>query len=502
MTNDVLAAFNQLKVHPDYAALFSYRLERVVVVPLRGCFGWRLTPGFFDLFAQAIRALVRAATPDSPVSDAARALAREHMRVVRPPAGATARLLTPDPLARARQLDASAPYDCSIYVDDSAVADVRVDCLEHLCAVVFDAHLSVLGGYHPEVRGCPLALDKMSPYSTAPSFLGLVIDTMEGEIRFAPGKWAKLVQLVTVDFAPGRSQAPLHEVRSLLGHLWRFSMVVRAGRYFLWWLQRTVAWAQQEHRSEQGPVPLGPGAHRDLAWWRWRIALPAANSCSLSHPSWAHVKRAPGATSVTDASGWGMGGFCREAGILWQVQWPPAIAALFLEDQPPLSEAEQLAAHEDPEVCHYGEALFINELELCGMAVGTWMALQDEALVHNLRTSETSMVLFGDNVPAVQWIKKAGCTKRVHNAGELIRFMGALEATKDVCFEVKHVKGVDNIIADYASRGVIGSPDHPAHGSAPDLSGLTLVQVPAPILDAVFGMLVMSSGFTASRTLL
>jgi hypothetical protein len=183
---------------------------------------------------------------------------------------------------------------------------------------------------------------------------------------------------------------------------------------------------------------------------------------------------------------------------MWQVAWPPHIAALFHEQQPTLTPAELRRALEDPEAPHHSAALYINELELLGMAVMGWLILQDAALLARLREEQRAIALFGDNMPAVRWLQKAGCTRRVHTAGELVRFMGTLEISHDVCFSTNHVKGEENVIADYMSRGWLGSAEHPAAAAPPNLSGLTLVQVPSQLCDKLFGMLVMGSDCRAS----
>jgi hypothetical protein len=158
-----------------------------------------------------------------------------------------------------------------------------------------------------------------------------------------------------------------------------------------------------------------------------------------------------------------------------------------------LTAAEQREAQENPEAPHHSAALYINELELLGMAVMGWLILQDEALLRRLRAEERAVALLGDNMPAVRWLQKAGCTRRVHTAGELVRFMGTLELSHDVCFSTSHVKGVENVIADYMSRGWLGSAEHPAAAAPPDLSGLTLVQVPSQLCDKLYAMLVTGS---------
>ncbi|KAG5182804.1 hypothetical protein JKP88DRAFT_150711, partial [Tribonema minus] len=45
-----------------------------VVLELRAVFGWRLSPGYFDVFAQALQWYMRAAQPATPVSSAARGI--------------------------------------------------------------------------------------------------------------------------------------------------------------------------------------------------------------------------------------------------------------------------------------------------------------------------------------------------------------------------------------------------------------------------------------------
>ena len=55
MMMDVRVAFRQLPVDPKHAHQFCYVVGRVLVIKLRGCFGWKGTPAEFDLWPQAFQ---------------------------------------------------------------------------------------------------------------------------------------------------------------------------------------------------------------------------------------------------------------------------------------------------------------------------------------------------------------------------------------------------------------------------------------------------------------
>jgi hypothetical protein len=143
--------------------------------------------------------------------------------------------------------------------------------------------------------------------------------------------------------------------------------------------------------------------------------------------------------------------------------------------------------------------VYINELELTGMIVNAIMTLRNRELVLRLLHTEQPILLIGDNTSAVQWLKKAGMTRRAHTAGALMRIMGAVEVASGLVFQSQHLAGDLNDVADYLSRGRIGDPDHSASDAvAAVLASVPLTQVPRHILSTVCGAL--GSSFDAQAT--
>ena len=64
-----------------------------------------------------------------------------------------------------------------------------------------------------------------------------------------------------------------------------------------------------------------------------------------------------------------------------------------------------------------------------------------------------TVLMRGDNLSAVQWV--IDCTqgeREEARTGALMRMLGALETQGGWCFQAKHVRGVDNRLADGITR--------------------------------------------------
>ena len=62
---DVANAFRQLRMHPDYASVFSYAWQRLLVVDLRLAFGWTGSPGFFYRWAKHLVKFIQTHRPSN-----------------------------------------------------------------------------------------------------------------------------------------------------------------------------------------------------------------------------------------------------------------------------------------------------------------------------------------------------------------------------------------------------------------------------------------------------
>jgi hypothetical protein len=430
------------------------------------CFGWRLTPGYFDVHAQALQHAVRAAGPGTTVSATVRSIVDAHVRVTPPPAGTVIARARPDPAAQLLTLGCGSRCDVHYHVDNGLLADVREDVLLHISAVLVDVHLQAFGDHEPGLRPCPVSLSKLGDWSTCATALGFVIDTAAGTIALTPEKRAKLNTTIFADFTTTRATAPLREIRSLVGLLRHLATVVRPGRSFLWRLQRVCNQAQRDGACGRACVRLTAAFHADLAWWRWLVRRVQLMTVAIGMPLWGYVKRPPALTALSEASRWGMGGYCAALSMWWQLALPPD-----------LKRAYNHAGDG-------GDALRVNELELAAMFINAWAALVLARGATRDDVAGNAVLLLGDNQSAVHWLRQAYVARRTRTAAPFIRALGALEITCAVSFSAAHIAGVRNGIADWMSRGAVTDPRHAL--SSPVPAAWTRLDIPQAVLSTVF----------------
>jgi hypothetical protein len=432
---DVADAFRQMYLNPDLAPLFCTVVGDFLVVELRGVFGWRLTPGEFDVCAQALRHLVNTTPPRAAtLSRAAEELVAQYVAVEEPPADEPPAEVPRDAAAGPPPLAEDAPADIHHHVDDGGVVETRRGLLARVAAVVVQAHLTLFG-YDPDLRQCPVSLKKLltSPWTTRAHFLGLIIDTHRFRLELPPEKQAKLRELCFNKWPASRTRATVHELECLIGELRFVAMCVAIGKFFLW---RLTALLTAAKRGGTGVARLHPEFHNDLDWWRFLVQRVGAMTVPLACPLWAHVKVLPHLVVASDASRKGLGGCCEpqggQRGWWWCLPLPPD-----------LQERYNAAGDDD--------AVWVNEVELAGMLLNAWVSL----VVMRLMAVNQCLLLLGDNTSAVAWIGKCG-TARNPTAGTLVRVLGVLSVVAEVSFKAQHVAGKDNGIPDAISRFLVG----------------------------------------------
>ena len=157
----------------------------------------------------------------------------------------------------------------------------------------------------------PIAEHKRDGPTTCLIFLGIVIDTLKGELRLPTDKLQRLQSLLQ---AWGDKKACSRtELESLIGLLNHACKVVRSGRSFL---RRMI---DLLHSSSHRPgkntlIRLNTGLRADLAWWNEFVG--AWNGISYLPPSGL----LPTVEMTSDASGsWGCGAWHDNS--WFQVQW-------------------------------------------------------------------------------------------------------------------------------------------------------------------------------------
>ena len=171
--------------------------------------------------------------------------------------------------------------------------------------------------------GVPLAAHKWEGPTTCITFLGILIDTVAGQLRLPPEKLFRLRGLLQ-EWGDHKSSTR-KELESLVGHLNHACKVVRSGRSFLrrmFDLLHTVK--LPSHSSAR--MRLSRGFRSDLAWWQ-EFVLQWNGVSFLLPPS--HL---PQLDMSSDASGsWGCGAWHQSRWL--QVQWGPQSQSLSITEK-------------------------------------------------------------------------------------------------------------------------------------------------------------------------
>lgn len=247
---DIKAAYRMVPVHPQDRHLLGMKWENRVYVDAALPFGLRSAPKIFNALADALEWIARE----------------------------------------------QGVQDLWHYLDDFITcgsADSEDCCrnLELLVAVC--CHL-----------GIPLAKEKLEGPTTCLVFLGIVIDTVRGELSLPLEKLTRLRQSVQEWLR--KKKCTKRELLSIAGQLQHAATVVRPGRTFLrrlFDLSATVA-------KPDYHIRLNAGVRSDLAWWH--EFLEQWNGVSLLTSLGEDI---PSVVLTSDASGsWGCGAF-------WNTRW-------------------------------------------------------------------------------------------------------------------------------------------------------------------------------------
>lgn len=156
--------------------------------------------------------------------------------------------------------------------------------------------------------GVPVAHHKTEGPSTCLTFLGVLIDTVNLQLRLPQEKLNRL-QLLVRSWSM-RSSSNRKDLESLLGHLSQAALIVRPGRAFL----RELFTLLKIVRTPFHQVRLTSGAKADLSWW----------GCFLQewNGTFFFPQESPQVHIYSDAAGkCGCGGFIQSLGW-FQLTWP------------------------------------------------------------------------------------------------------------------------------------------------------------------------------------
>ena len=160
--------------------------------------------------------------------------------------------------------------------------------------------------------GIPLALEKIEGPATSLTFLGIVLDTHQMEIRLPADKLQR-IQKELLRWL-GRKKVTKKEILSLVGLLQHATKVVKCGRTFV----SRMNWTAARVRELTFYVRLNKDFRSDLHWWH--TFLNSWNG--LSFLRCTGPGKPPDHCIQTDASGtWGCGAFFE--GKWFQSPWSP-----------------------------------------------------------------------------------------------------------------------------------------------------------------------------------
>ena len=93
----------------------------------------------------------------------------------------------------------------------------------------------------------------------------------------------------------------------------------------------------------------------------------------------------------------------------------------------------------------------INLIEVVAMVMTAYVMIDMKGEIPRRRGE--AVLMRADNEAAVTWVRRyRGGGKKQARAGALMRIMGALEAREWWCFQARHVRGVENRLADGLAR--------------------------------------------------
>ena len=345
---DVAHAFRNIPVHPDDRHLLGMRWGNDIFIDMALPFGLRSSPKIFTAVADALEWVFR------------------HRGVTW----------------------------CTHYVDDFLTVG-RPESGE--CRSNLQVMLETCGRL-----GVPLKADKLEGPSTTLTFLGIVLDTVQMEIRLPAEKLDTLKRLIKA--WQDKRACRKRELLSLIGKLSHACKVVQAGRIFL----RRMIDLSTKAKSLDHWIKLSAEVQADLAWWE--AFLPSWNARSMMEvhrPLWT-----PTVTFASDASGsWGCGAVWQQARL--QRQWGREWA---------------------------GENIAAKELVPIAVACAIWGPAWHQQQV----------LVLCDNMAVVQVISAR--SSRDRTLMHLLRCIHFFCAANDFKLRAEHIPGHLNILADAISR--------------------------------------------------
>jgi hypothetical protein len=473
---DVKGAFKHIKLYLGAIECFCYIFGEWLVIELVLPFGWRNSPGWWQLVAngiqQAHNSLDRSYTP----TEEAVRWAEDKLVLNRTRENRQRKAVDPNTLVNRLPKGGGKDdkFSAKYYVDDGTLVEL-VWCgglrLRIAAAAIADCTWKVLG--YPKLNLPPAMADnKITDFdSVLEEWLGWYLDLDELTLSLSMEKARNILKILEEWTERKERTTSRQQVLSLAGKLMHVSFIHRAGKYFLWRVLHltglrpaaaTVEGQKQtvySYAEMQRTVRISEEAIEDLWLFKGIVKECVQGRLSLTGQMMAHIKRAPEHEPASDASFIGMGGQCQRLGVYWCYRLTEEQLARIIE---PNHRGEKAAAghvwtqgekrsdgRRQPQQMPLEQALYINLLELVGIMMTAWVL----HAVLGLRPREPAagMCLRADNQCAVAWVKKKGGVRRRREGG-CMRMLGGLEIMGGWTYDTAYLEGKRNNIADDTSR--------------------------------------------------
>lgn len=262
-----------------------------------------------------------------------------------------------------------------------------LDILERVCALL----------------GVPLAAEKKDGPTWRIIFLGIIIDTMTGELSLPRDKLERL--LGEVDRWAEKRWCTRKELESLIGSLQHACKVIRPGRSFL---RRAISLLSVAKKPGHF-IRLNKEFRSDLMWWKL-FARDWNGTGIITSPDQQDI------FLTSDASGfWGCGAWC---GQDWfQLEWSP---------------------------CSKGKSIAVKELIPIIIAAAIW----------GPHWRGKAVCARCDNSAVVAVIRSRSSKEK--DLMQLLRCLWFFEASHQFHLYSRHIPGVENSLADDLSRDRLG----------------------------------------------
>jgi hypothetical protein len=431
---DLADGYWRMVVQPAARWNFAYVMPSLpgtptrLVIPRALQMGWNESPAYFCATTESVRDVAQAW------------LDQGTHKPVHPMEPFTA----PAKPARPQSSAGPAHQMSAVYVDDfllAAVEDATGTFLQRTARATLHAIHSVFPP--PHATGTLDAKDPVSEkklakgdarWDTRKEILGYWLDGIARTIQLPPPRAVDLLKEVAAVLR--KKRVPLKRFRSLGGRLQHAARILPSARAFFTPLNNALRGL---------PDYIGLSRHGEVRNALLDMATVIRNLASRpTHVSELVQADSPDYIGYCDASGFGAGGvwFGGQkdlAPIVWRIEWPKDITEALVSDKNPLGTITN------------------SDLEMAGVVL-------HEAVLesHIGNAMEAAHLVIGcDNSPAVSWTTRMASRSASPIAYRLLRGLAMRQrVTRSAPPTVYHVAGINNILADVASRPIKGLASH------------------------------------------